>query len=91
MQYQGSHKQRIAAIGRYFNPCFPPSKRSPRRFDTSELMRAGHDPEWAVLGRTVVHVDPDGQKPLENAVRCLDKDGALFLAPARKRWVIDPT
>jgi hypothetical protein len=61
MQHQGSHEQRVAALGRYFNSGCPALDGSPRRLDTTEFMRPGHNPERAILWRAVVDVNSHGQ------------------------------
>jgi len=38
----------------------------------------------------VVHVNSHGKQLSKNAVRRLDKNSPILLAPARKRRVIDP-
>jgi len=61
MQHQRSHEQRIAALGRYFNSGCPPDNSSPRRLDTSEFVRPGHNPVRAILWRAMVYVTSQGR------------------------------
>lgn len=89
MKDQGSHEQRISALGGYCDSCAPTRKRCLRRLDTSEFMRPGYEPERAVPWSAVIHVDSHRHELLENTVRWLDEDDAFLLAPTRERRVID--
>ena len=90
MQEERTQNERIPQLGRtgHLRSLLPDL---PGRLggEAAPAVRAGHDPERAVLQRAGFEVDADGDHLLEEIRWRLHEERAFFLCPAAERRVVD--